>query len=183
MLRHLFSATLASAADEARKRGMFIDYTFGSGWPFGGGDAITPELASVELRSTHLSVMGPAKLNQKLQIPSVTDGDPSHGTDVLNGLPDGWAERVKKRTKLVAVVAVRGEDAEWIYHQPGDRGHRVVKPGQLEAGTSIDLTAHLEPDGTLQWDVPPGTWQLFVFLLCSDIAESEWRCGRRDPSL
>src|SRR5690348_3497099 len=110
------------AADEARKRGIFIDYTFGSGWPFGGGDAITPELASVELRSTHLSVSGPAMLSQKLQIPSVTDGDPLHGADVLNGLPDGWAERVKKRTKLVAVVAVSGEDAEWIYHQPGDRG-------------------------------------------------------------
>jgi len=151
------------AADEARKRGIFIDYTFGSGWPFGGGDAITPELASVELRSTHLSVSGPAMLSQKLQIPSVTDGDPLHGADVLNGLPDGWAERVEKRTKLVAVVAVSGEDAEWIYHQPGDRGHKVVKPGQLEAGTSIDLTEHMKPDGTLRWDVPSGTWQLFVF--------------------
>ena len=151
------------AADEARKRGMFIDYTFGSGWPFGGGDAITPELASVELRSTHLSVIGPAKLNQKLQIPSVTDGDPLHGADVLNGLPDGWAGRMKKRTKLVAVVAVRGEDADWIFHQPGDRGHSVAKTGQLEAGTSIDLTEHLGQDDTLQWDVPPGTWQLFVF--------------------
>ncbi len=157
-----FFRHVGSAADEARKRGMFIDYTFGSGWPFGGGE-ITPELASVELRSTHLSVMGPAKLNQKLQIPSVTDGDPSHGTDILNALPEGWAERVKKRTKLVAVVAVQGEDAEWMYHQPGDRGHGVVKPGQLEAGTSIDLTADLGPDGTLQCDVPPGTWQLFVF--------------------
>jgi hypothetical protein len=151
------------AADEARKRGIFIDYTFGSGWPFGGGDAITPELASVELRSTHLSVTGPAKLSQKLQIPSVTDGDPLHGADVLNGLPNGWAERVKERTKLVAVVAARGEDAEWIFHEPGDQGHTVVKPGQLEAGTSIDLTTHMKPDGTLQWDVPPGTWQLFVF--------------------
>jgi hypothetical protein len=33
----------------------------------------------------------------------------------------------------------------------------------LENGTSIDLTAHMAPDGTLQWDVPSGTWQLFVF--------------------
>jgi hypothetical protein len=70
---------------------------------------------------------------------------------------------MKKRTKLIAVVAVRGEDAEWAYHQPGDRGHKVVTPGQLEAGTSIDLTAHMKPDGTLEWDVPPGTWQVFVF--------------------
>ena len=49
-----FFRHVAVAADEARKHGMYIDYTFGSGWPFGGGDAITPELSSIELRSTHL---------------------------------------------------------------------------------------------------------------------------------
>ncbi len=152
----------AVAAEEARNRGLFIDYTFGSGWPFGGGDAITPELASIELRFTHLSVAGPAKLHEQLQIPSITDGDPSTGADRLSGLPEGWAERMKKRTRLVAVVAVRGQDAQWDFHQSGPR-HTVVRPGQLEKGTSIDLTSRLQPDGTLDWNVPPGTWQLFVF--------------------
>jgi hypothetical protein len=151
------------AADEARKRGMFIDYTFGSGWPFGGGEAITPELASIELRFTHLSVVGQAKLNLQLQIPSLTDGDPSHGSGILNGLPDGWADRMKKRTKLVAVVAVRGEDAQWDFHADGGPRQRVRRSGRLEGGTAVDLTAQLAPDGTLHWGVPPGTWQLFVF--------------------
>lgn len=151
------------AAEEARNRGMFVDYTFGSGWPFGGGDAITPELSSIELRSTHLSVAGPAKFNQKLQIPSVTDGDPLTGSDVLKGLPDGWAERIRKRTKVVAVVAVRGEDAQWDFHAPGGPRQTVLKPGQLQKGTSVDLSARLQSNGVLQWDVPPGTWQLFVF--------------------
>jgi hypothetical protein len=151
------------AVEEARNRGMFIDYTFGSGWPFGGGDAITPELSSIELRSSHLSVAGPAKLDQKLQIPSITDGDPLTGSDALKGLPDGWAERAKKRSKIVAVVAVRGEDAQWDFHAPGGPRQTIVKPGQLQQGTSIDLSSHLRSDGVLQWDVPPGTWQLFVF--------------------
>jgi hypothetical protein len=151
------------AAEEARNHGMFVDYTFGSGWPFGGGYAITPELASIELRSTHLSVTGPAKLDEKLQIPSITDGDPLTSSDVLKKLPDGWAERMKKRTKVVAVVAVRGEDAQWDFHAPGGPRQTVVKPGQLQKGTSVDLSARLQPDGVLQWDVPPGTWQLFVF--------------------
>jgi hypothetical protein len=150
------------AAGEARKHDMFIDYTFGSGWPFGGGDAITPEFASIELRSNHLSVEGPAKLSERLQIPSVMDGDPLTGAGVLNGLPDGWAERMKKRTKVVAVIAVRGEDAEWDFHKPGPR-QVVARPGQLISGSSVDLTARLLPDGTLNWDVPEGTWQLFVF--------------------
>ena len=153
---------VATAADEAQKHGMFIDYTFGSGWPFGGGDAITPELASVELSSTHLSVEGPATFHAQLQIPSVTDGDPSHGSDILNGLPEGWADRLKKRTRVAAVVAVRGEDAQWDFHQDGPH-QALLQPGQLLRGSSVDLTNHLQPDGVLHWDVPPGTWQLFVF--------------------
>ena len=149
------------AAEEARKHDMFIDYTFGSGWPFGGGEAITPELASIELRSTHLSVEGPAKFREQLQIPSVTDGDPTRGSDLLQGLPDGWAERMKKRTKVVAVVTVRGEDAQWYFNQGGER--IIRRSGRLERGAWVDLTSSLQPDGLLNWEVPPGTWQLFVF--------------------
>jgi alpha-L-rhamnosidase/Glycosyl hydrolases family 2, sugar binding domain len=158
-----FFRNVAAAAKEARNRGMFIDYTFGSGWPFGGGEAITPELASIELRSTHLSVRGPAQLSQKLQMPSVTDGDLTSGSEKLAGLPPGWAERMRKRTRLVAVVAVRGEDAQWDFPQGEWPRRRVTKPGQLQRGTSIDLTARLQSDGTLSWDVPEGTWQVFVF--------------------
>ena len=149
------------AVDEAQKHGMFVDYTFGSGWPFG-GEAITPELASIELRSTHLSVDGPAKFHEQLQIPSITDGNPRNGSDILKGLPNGWAVRMKQRTKLVAVVAVRGKDAQLDFHQSGSN-RTVVRSGQLERGTSVDLTSRLQPDRTLSWDVPPGTWQLFVF--------------------
>jgi alpha-L-rhamnosidase/Glycosyl hydrolase 2 galactose-binding domain-like len=149
------------AVEEARSRGMFIDYTFGSGWPFGGGMAITPELAAIELRWTHLSVEGPTKLSEQLQIPSVTDGDLLHGTDILKGLPEGWAERLKQRTRVVAVVASRGEDAQWYFNQSGQRMLR--RSGVLESGASIDLASRLQPDGILNWDVPPGTWQLFVF--------------------
>lgn len=158
-----FFRNVACAAEEARKHGMFLDYTFGSGWPFGGGDAITPELASIELRSTHLSVEGPAKLREQMQIPLLTDGDPADGTDILKGLPEGWAERMKQRVKLVAVVAVRGEDAQWSLNLGGGRDRGAARTGKLEGGTSVDLTGHLRPDGTLIWDVPAGTWQVFVF--------------------
>ena len=157
-----FFRNVKVAVEEARMHGMFIDYTFGSGWPFG-GDVITPELASIELRSTHLSVEGPAKFREHLQIPSVTDGDPSDGSGILKGLPDGWAERMKKRTKLCAVVAVRGKDAQWDPHLGGGHERTVIQSGQLERGASVDLTTHLQPDGILNWNVPPGTWQIFVF--------------------
>lgn len=157
-----FFQHVAAAVDEARRHGMFVDYTFGSGWPFGGGDAITPELASIELRWTRLSVEGPAALNERLQIPSINDGDPLHPAEYLKALPEGWAERMKKRTRVQAVVAVRGEAPQSIFHHNAV-GQAVSQPGQLKKGTSVDLTAHLDAEGNLQWQVPPGTWQIFVF--------------------
>lgn len=157
-----FFQHVAAAIDEARKHGMFVDYTFGSGWPFGGGDAITPELAAIELRWTRLSVGGPAKLNERLQIPSVMDGDPIHRADFLKALPADWPERLNKRTKVQAVVAMRGEAPQYVFHHDGP-GQAISRPGQLEKGTAVDLTAHLDADGNLEWDVPEGTWQIFVF--------------------
>jgi hypothetical protein len=154
---------VAVAAEEALNHGMFVDYTFGSGWPFGGGSSITPELASIELRSSRVSMEGPAQFRGRLQIPSVTDGDPTNGASLLAGFPDDWAERLIKRSKVVAVVAVRGMDAQWDFGRNGGRERTVVRPGRLQDGTSVDLTSHLEADGTLSWDVPPGIWQLFVF--------------------
>jgi len=158
-----FFAHVGAAVDEAVKHGLFIDYTFGSGWPFGGGDAITPELASIELRWTHLSIAGPAKFREHVETPQLDDGDPANPPAWLKGLPDGWAERMRKRTKVVAVVAVRGTDARWEWNQNGGRQRSAAKSGELEAGSSVDLTAQLAADGTLSWDVPEGTWQVFVF--------------------
>ena len=123
------------AVEEARNRGMFVDYTFGSGWPFGGGNAITPELASIELRSTHLSVRWACDACfRSCRFHPFTDGDPLTGS-----CPEGiagwvWPDRMKKRTKVVAVVAVRGEDALWDFHAPGGPRQTVVRPGQLQNG-------------------------------------------------
>jgi hypothetical protein len=158
-----FFEHVGAAIDEARKRGLFIDYTFGSGWPFGGGYDITPELASIELRWTHLSIAGPAKFRERMQVPSIDDGDPANPAGWLKGLPDGWAERMRTRTKVVAVVAVRGTDARWEWNMNGGRQRTMAESGELEAGSQVDLTARLQPDGSLSWDVPEGTWQLFVF--------------------
>lgn len=154
-----FFRHVAIAAHGARDRGLFIDYTFGSGWPFGGGEAITPELSAIELRSSHLSLEGPGTFHSRLQIPSITDSD----ANALNDLPAGWPERMQARAKIVAVLAVRGSEPQFAFHQPDPRGRAVFQPGELVNNTAIDLTANLQPDGLLHWDIPAGTWQIFVF--------------------
>lgn len=153
-----FYAHVRAALEEARDHGMWMDYTFGSGWPFGGAGVITPELSAVELRSTHESIRGPVHFHARLPTPQL--GEDITGNRDLS--PD-WLQRFQKREKLVAVVAIRGEVPQFYQSQSPDEQQAERSPGQLDAGTSIILTSHLSTDGTLDWDVPPGTWQVFVF--------------------
>jgi hypothetical protein len=153
-----FYGHVQAALEEARDRGMWMDYTFGSGWPFGGAGVITPELSSVDLRSTHTSIRGPVHFHATLQLPQL-------GEDITGNrdLPAGWLQRFQKREKLVAVVAIRGDVPQFFQSQSPYEQQAERFPGHLDPGTSVVLTSHLAADGTLDWDVPPGTWQVFVF--------------------
>jgi hypothetical protein len=62
-----FYRKVRAAAEEARDRGLFLDLTLGSGWPFGGGDVITPELAPIELRFTRKSLSGPSHFRDRIR--------------------------------------------------------------------------------------------------------------------
>lgn len=130
-----FFGHIQAAVEEARAHGMWIDYTFGSGWPFGGAGVVTPKLASVELRSTHQSVQGPVHFHAILAMPVSRAQLPS-------SVPRSWEEEFKEREKLVAVVAIRTDDPK----------------------SSVILTQRMKPDGTLDWEVPPGAWQVYSFM-------------------
>ena len=153
-----FFAHMGAALKEAQAHGMWLDYTFGSGWPFGGAGAITPKLASVELLPAQQTIRGPVHFHEKIQMPQLLAGIAGN----VN-LPQGWVERLKKREKLVAVVAVRGDSVQFYPSQAADEDPKVKRTGQLDPGTSVVLTDHMLADGTLDWDVPPGTWQVFAF--------------------
>ena len=153
-----FFAHMQAALDEARAKGMWLDYTFGSGWPFGGARVVTPELSSLELRSAHQTIQGPVHFHQKIVMPLL---NASIRKDA--NLPPGWLNEFRQREKVVAVVAVRGDTVQYFPNQDSGQAPIVKSTGQLDSGTSIVLTEHMLPDGTLDWNVPAGTWQLFAF--------------------
>ena len=166
-----FYSKVRVAAEEARLRGLFLDLTLGSGWPFGGGEVITPELASIELRFTHKALSGPSHFRDKIVLP------PPRQTSGMNlarmtgltseELPSGWQERLRARTRVIAILAVSG--TEPVVEMKEARGlsrapKPVVKtPGRLDPRSVKLLTERMQPDGTLDWEVPQGQWQLFVF--------------------
>jgi hypothetical protein len=149
-----FFAHVRTAADAAKAHGMWIDYTFGTGWPFGGGATITPELSSLELRQSDTILSGPQKFSGQIIVPKRSPGF-IESMQIYAGMkpewPAGWEERFEARSKIIAVVAVRSLS---------DKPHA---PKMLDSASIIVLTDRMKPDGTLTWEVPAGTWNLFVF--------------------
>jgi hypothetical protein len=162
-----FNHVLAAVA-EAQKQGLTIDYTLGSSWPSGGGLAVTPELAMMELVVSLTEVKGPAtgviRVNLPKQKRRLAGALGVFGK--LNEAQKDWPERIKARSKLIAVIAVKGSGpvlapktpAPMMYSWPG-----ANQPGRIDPATAIDLTDRLREDGTLDWSPPPGSWQIVTF--------------------
>ena len=155
--QHVRAAVLA-----AKAHGMWIDDTFGTGWPFGGGLAITPELSAIELRSADTIVEGPETFSGKVRIPVWQPGliaSMMLHAGVKPDWPAGWEERFEKRSKIVAVVALRSLPGN---ASTGEKSSSH-KPELLDRSSAIVLSDRMQPDGTLDWQVPEGTWHIFVF--------------------
>ena len=167
-----FFAHVKAVVDAAARRGLQMDYTFGSAWPSGGGFAITPELALLELTVSRTSIVGGAPAPIKVTLPvrsrklgALSSLDPRTKDPSVAD----WTARMDARSKLIAVIAVKGSDPQIKPDvKPGgfklfSFGAVVTKSGELEPGSQIVLTEKLRPDGTLDWAPPPGHWQVLVF--------------------
>ncbi|HWW28185.1 MAG TPA: glycosyl hydrolase, partial [Caulobacter sp.] len=165
-----FFGRVRAASQAASRSGLKLDYTFGSAWPSGGGFAVTPELALVELTQAVTEVDASAPGPIKLVIPKRT-----RKLGALGGLDPrtkdpraaGWRDRLDARQKVVAVVAVPGQAPDLA---PEVKGGFKLYPwrdvrtsGSLDMGKAVVLTDKLAADGTLDWTPPPGRWQVFVF--------------------
>lgn len=166
-----FFASLNVAQEAAKARGLTLDYTLGSSWPSGGGFAIPPERALVELAMAHTQVRGGQPGPLKVTIPSRTKR-----LGALNMLDArvkdpavaDWGKRLDARARIVAVVAVKGSAPDLVPTGP-TAGFKlypwsdVAKSGTLDVPSQIVVTDRLKEDGTLDWTPPPGEWQVFVY--------------------
>lgn len=164
-----FWARVRAALEEVRTRGMWLDLTLGSGWPFGGAH-IDLRHATKELRFTHQTVSGPARFGGKIERPVFLKHWEPDAIDVVLGWRRPSAEEreaMLHEQKVVAVLALRGSatDAKPVGAAPrfGQQRYEVRKPGQLDRRSAVVLTDRVGEDGSLAWDVPEGEWQLFVF--------------------
>lgn len=167
-----FFGHVRAAAAAAARRGMTLDYTLGSAWPSGGGFAIPPEKAFLELAMARTEVTGGTAGPIRLAVPSRTKRlgalsmfDPR----VKDPRAADWPARMDAQAKVVAVVAMRGTapklkaDTNTMMGLELYPWKDVIAAGTLDTASATVLTDRLRSDGTLDWQAPAGTWQVFVF--------------------
>jgi len=165
-----FFEHVAAAAKTARQHGLTLDYTFGSAWPSGGGTAITPERALLELTMSVQEVDGGKGKPIMIALPPRTKRMGALNLmDSFFRTPEGsdWKERFDARSRTVAVMAMRGS-APVLKPKPTgglqmSAWSDVETPGRLDSGSQVDLTSKLAADGTLDWTPPPGHWIILTF--------------------
>lgn len=121
------------AVAEAHRLGIEINMTNGPGWCGSSGPWITPEFSMQMLVATNLMVDGPAHLSMVL---------PRSDTKGKQG-QDGFGSTVKFEPNYsdIAVLAIP------------ETTSGVVTPDAV-----LNLTAKLDANGKLDWQVPPGKW-------------------------
>jgi len=168
------------AVREAERLGIQIILGSGPGWAGSGGPWVKPEQSMMHLVTSTTEVDGPSVFSAIL--PKPEPKKPFFGEGSVNKelkqIRDGWYEDV-------AVLAYPGSktgpsiadiDEKALYYRapytsqkgvkqylPAPASFSEVTGSAIDKSKIIDLTKMLQPDGTLQWDVPAGKWTILRF--------------------
>lgn len=153
------------ALDEAKRLGLEIGFNIQSGWNLG-GPCVTPQYAAKQLTFTEIKVAGGKPLTQKLPLPQIRK-DFYKDIAVL-AFPAGKT--------LLSGETIEALDLKLGFHELGGsapdcrfllgntpRGKKQ-KPDQevyrVNPDEVVNLTARMDKDGLLTWDVPSGEWNI-----------------------
>jgi hypothetical protein len=140
------------AAAECERLGLEFGMHNCAGWATTGGPWITPELAMQQLVAAEVVIDGGRKVREKLPQPEVTL---DFYRDIAVFAIPAELDPGPKLPKWESKAGQRGGPAG---RQPD------LRPLPAEAAIPreriLDLTDKLTPDGTLDWDAPPGRWKI-----------------------
>ncbi|MDR2761607.1 MAG: hypothetical protein LBB88_03290 [Planctomycetaceae bacterium] len=181
----------AHAVHETERLGLQLTLNSGPGWTGSGGPWIKPEQSMLFLVAAEKKVTGPAKLDEKLPVP--TPRRPYFG----GSLPPDQEKARREFFKDVCVLAFPtlksdlrindiDEKAFYVRHPYSSRPNvkprikdefHILKQGQREDGTIplskiINLTDRLDSNGVLKWEVPQGNWTILRFAATSNGANT-----------
>jgi len=150
-MRPFYYEALQAVLGEAERRGLTIDLTICSAWP-AGGTHVTDDTALGTMAMGAMSLKGPKTYRGRLP-----------------RFPRPPITRLPKSVPLLGSVQSFARDAlkpiRVVAARPLGRPGRVhtlrAKTTAIDIATARDITAGLQDDGTLVWEVPDGVWQVF----------------------
>lgn len=170
------------AVAECRRLGIAMTLGVGPGWAGSGGPWITPAQSMQQLVSSSIEISGPGEKSLRLPLPEPKK--PYFGVGTLTPeLKQEWESYYKD----VAVLAfptpkpgreIKDINEEALYYRAPFSSVPGVKPflptsvnfahlpdrESILKNQMINLTDKLQPDGTLNWNVPPGNWTIMRFV-------------------
>jgi hypothetical protein len=132
---------IVHAINEATRLDMELGLIIASGWN-AGGSWVKPEHATIGQFRSAIEVSGPKKLNQQLPFPELPKEYGRWGKAIIPLADDNLPE-------------IRGEIA--VLATP-------VGDSTLVGDEIIDLSDKLQADGTLEWQVPAGNWEITRYI-------------------
>jgi hypothetical protein len=170
------------AVRESERLGIEITLGIGPGWTGSGGPWVPADQSMQHLVSTAVNVTGGSKQNIKLPLP--LPREPFFGEGVFTPeLKKQWLDYYKDVAVLAYPTPAKSEkitdiDEKALYYRAPYSSVEGVKqflpsrakyddvPSQsiIDKKNIVDLTIKMQPDGTLNWDVPPGNWTIVRFV-------------------
>ena len=171
------------AVKECERLGIVLTLGSGPGWTGSGGPWVKMEESMQHLVASKTEVSGPLKLEQKLKIPQ--GRNPFFG---LGQFTPELKERWENYYQDVAVIAfpttenstvIMDVDEKALYYRSPYSSMKGVKqyipepavyvensdgnPLGIPSKDVIDITAYMQSDGTIKWEVPEGNWTIMRF--------------------
>jgi hypothetical protein len=181
MLSEEWQELFKHAVREAERLGIEITLGVGPGWTGSGGPWVKPEQSMKHLVASSTEVTGPSIYEGKLPVPK-----PRRPYFGEGGLTDKMKKQWMAFYEDVLVLALPTPNIEikikdidekaLIYRAPYSSAPNVkpylpslanypnLPPGSvIKKEKIIDLTSLLQPDGSLNWDIPQGNWTIMRF--------------------
>ncbi len=168
------------AVSEAERLGIEITLGSGPGWAGSGGPWVSPEQSMQHLVASSTEVTGPAKFEGLL--PKPAPKKPYFGEGAFTKvLKEQWNEYYEDVIVLAFPTPsinsrIEDIDEKALYYRAPYTSRKGVKPylaataeypelpgSSISKNDIIDITKHLQPDGTLEWEVPPGHHTIMRF--------------------
>jgi (4-O-methyl)-D-glucuronate---lignin esterase len=169
--------------DECKRLGINMTLGIGPGWTGSGGPWVTPAQSMQHLVASTINISASDNRNKKIILPLPYPRKPYFGMSVFTpSLKEQWTDFYYD----VAVLAfptpsnnrkISDIDEIALYYRAPFSSVRGVKPfipslllndsvdnDVISKGRIVDISEKLQPDGNLNWKVPPGNWTIMRFV-------------------